>query len=257
MKRDIIIDADHIAFLVANSKTYQTGFEVDEDADTADDWGEGFDTLLTQKHKDHFKAIIDDYIMTIEVEAIVMGWKLSGVTKVIMSDTTNFRYEVYKHYKAKRPPSSQLLSELKTWAREHYTFEKNTEADDVVAYYVREGGIGVTTDKDLFKGVEGVWYNSHYHHRCFIYTSAEEAEWFFKCQILAGDGVDGIPSIDMVGIKTADKMLRKYGSSYADILKIFALKGHNEKYMVTMTRLVAMNQWTPKKGIKLWKIPKK
>lgn len=255
MKRDIIIDADHIAYLVANSKSYQNGFDVDEDAEDDGGWGTGFDNLVTEPHKQHFKSIVNEYVMIAEVEAIVRGWKL-GKTIVIMSDVRNFRFDLYDEYKNKRPSSSQLLSDIKKWARSEYHFEKNTEADDVVAYYVRKGGLGFTTDKDLFKGVQGIWYNSHYMHRTWRYTSHDEAEWFFKCQALAGDGVDGIPAIDGVGIITAEKLLKKNGSSWKNILQTYLDKGYSKKYMVTMVRLVAMNQWSPKKGVKLWKFPK-
>ena len=148
-----------------------------------------------------------------------------------------------------------------------YHFEPNTEADDTVAYYVRKGGIGFTTDKDLFNGVEGIWFNCHYKHRSWIRRNKVDAEYFFKQQILGGDYGDGIPSIDGVALITAKKLLIKYGDSYEDIVSIFKDKtkvigktprpeSYSKKYMVTMAQLVCMNQWTPKHGVRLWKIPK-
>jgi len=255
-KRDIVIDADHIAFLVAKSKTYKSGFTDDDGEDYDCDWGEEPELDL-EPYKRHFKAIVTDYVLTAEVESIAYNWTI-GKTRVIMSDKTNFRYEIYPEYKDNRSkmPEDEVLDALKKWARKEYTFVKNCEADDVVAYYVRKGALGFTTDKDLFKGVEGIWYNCHYMHRNWIRTSKASAEHFFKCQALAGDGVDGIPAIKGVALRGAEKLLDEYGDSWSDILQIYLDKGYDEKYMQTMIRLVAMNQWSPKKGIKLWNLKK-
>lgn len=251
--RDIIIDADHIAFNVTESKEHKDGLG-----------GFAVGKLNMTPYKEHFKRIVEDYIQTAEVESICYNWTI-GKVRVVMSDVTNFRYEVYPEYKNKRPSDHKIRAKLRKWARKYYEFEPNTEADDVVAYYVRKGGIGFSTDKDLFKGVKGIWYNAHYMHRCWIRTSKKQAEHFFKCQILAGDNVDGIPSLDGVGLKTAEKLLKKYGNSYEDIISIFKdktkvlgekhrEKSYSKKYMIKMTRLVCMSQWTPKKGIKLWEL---
>ena len=246
-KRDLIIDADHIAYLVSESRTYKSGFdEIDED--------EGGDTLAEvgmEQYTNHFKSIVDDYILTAKCGGIAYGWDIGDV-KVIMSDETNFRFELYPEYKKGRVSQNEVRTKLKAWARDEYICEPNTEADDVVAYYVRKGGVGITTDKDLYKGVEGIWYNAHYMHKSFSTCNKEDAEYFFKCQILGGDGVDGIPSLPKVAIKTAEKLMTKHGSSYNDIVKIFKTKGFDEDYMLTMARLVCMSQWTPKKGILLW-----
>ena len=255
MVRDLAIDADHIIYSVCESKTYKNGFGVDDDVDNDANWGETVELDLTSR-KEHFRAIIADYVLEAEVEGIIQGWTI-GKVRIIMSDKTNFRYEVYPKYKAKRPPSSEVMSAMKAWAREEFECYPNTEADDVVAHYVRKGALGITTDKDLLLGVEGTWYNSHYMNRKWTERTKEDAEYFFKCQILGGDGVDGIPSIEGVAIKTADKLMKKHGSSYQDIIGIFNDKGYTELYMLTMARLVSMNQWTPKKGVKLWQIPMK
>ncbi len=254
-KRDIIIDADHIVYLVAKSKTYKSGFGA-EDEDYDCDWGEEAE-LDIEPYKRHFKAIIAEYVLIAEVESIAYNWTI-GKTRVIMSDKINFRYELFDDYKIKRKnlPEDEILDAVRTWARKEYTYAENCEADDVAAYYVRNGGLGFTTDKDLFKGVEGIWYNAHFMHRSWKRTSKAAAEHFFKCQALAGDGVDGIPAIDGVGIKTAEKLMKKYGSRWSDILQIYLDKGYSKKYMQTMVRLVCMSQWSPKKGIELWKLKK-
>ena len=248
IKRDLIIDADHITYLVSESRTYKDKFDECEDYDDLD-----LEEVVPdfKQYTKHFKAIIKDYILTAKVGGIAYGWEIDDV-KIIMSDKTNFRFELFPEYKCKRTSKNEVRSKLKAWARKKYICEPNTEADDVVAYYVRKGGIGFTTDKDLYKGVEGIWYNCHYMNKCWVACNKADAEYFFKCQILAGDGVDGIPSLPRVGIPTADKLMQKHGSSYEDILKIFKMRGFDKEYMLTMARLVSMTQWTPKHGITLW-----
>ena len=263
--KDVVIDADHIAFFVAKSNTYKTGFEKCDDEDECGLVEKVEEIDLTDMIS-HFKSIVQDYVTTAEVESIAYNWTI-GKVRVIMSDKTNFRYGLYKEYKHKRRdiPKDEMLSALKSWARDYYHFEPNTEADDACAYYVRErGALGFTTDKDLYKGVAGIWYNCHYKHRCWVRTSKVEAEKFFKMQVLAGDAVDNIPSLPKVGLPTAEKLMDKYGWSWVDMLSIFTdgtkvlgkaeRENFSKKYFVTMTRLVCMSQWTPKKGIRLWKL---
>jgi len=246
LKRDIVIDADHILYLCTESRDFKSDLEGESLED---------DVLQLKQMKQMFKNKIADYVGIAQVESVFHDWKI-GKTRVILSDNRNFRYNLFSEYKSKRPTTPTLQKKLKKWAMKKYHFEPNTEADDVVAYYVRKGGIGFTTDKDLFKGVAGIWFNTHFKHQCWVYTTEFTAINFFKCQVLAGDLGDGIPSIAGVGLKTAEKLMAKHGSSWANIVSIFEDKGYTKEYMLTMTRLVCMSQWTPKKGITLWKIPK-
>ena len=247
-KRDLIIDADHIAFFVSESKTYKTGFEDELELDDYLDLEE--EEFDLTRYKKHFKSIVKYYKLVADCGGIAYGWKIDKV-KVILSDVTNFRYELYPKYKCKRTPPSEIRTKLRAWARNKYICEANTEADDVVAYYVRNGGVGITTDKDLFLGVEGIWYNAHYMYKKWHYTNKEDAEHFYKCQVLAGDTVDNIPSLPRVGLSTAEKILTNYGTSWDNIIKVFEDKGFDKDYYLTMKRLVSMNQWSPENGIQL------
>jgi len=249
---DLVIDADHITYLVSESNTYKTGFDTLEEFEALNFADSEIDFNV---YKKHFQSIVDDYILTAECACIAYGWGKIDDVKIVMSDKTNFRFDVFPDYKKNRVSKNKIRTQLKKWARKKFICEPNTEADDVVAYYVRNGALGITTDKDLYKGVEGIWYNAHYMHKSWMVTSKEDAEEFFKCQILAGDGVDAIPSLPRVGLPTAKKLMFKHGSSYQDIVQIFKDKGFDVAYMLTMTRLVCMSQWTPKHGIRLWEIP--
>jgi len=255
MKRDIVIDGDHILFNVTESKTYKDGLD-----------GERIGKIDLEPYRKHFESIVNEYILTAEVESIAYKWEI-GKVRVIMSDHTNFRYEIFPEYKKGRPPTPKLRKRLKKWAMKKYHFEPNTEADDVVAYYVRKGAIGFTTDKDLLYGVEGIWFNCHYMSNCWLRTNKKDAEIFFKQQVLGGDSGDDIPSIEGVALIKAKKLMDKFGYDWDSILSIFEDKtkvlgkvhrseNYTKKYMVTMAQLVSMTQWTPKHGIRLWKLPK-
>jgi len=253
--KNIYIDADHIVYFVAYSNKHMSGFEKSDKVTDGDDFGITVKESL-KPYKKHFKEIVNEYIKIAEVESIAYNWNI-GETFVVMSDKTNFRFKVFPEYKNKRTEQSEIFYGLRAWARKNYMTEENTEADDVCSCYARKGHLVFTTDKDVFKGNYGTFYNAHHQHRCWVYTTKEDAEHFFKCQVLAGDNVDGIPSLPRVGIATAEKLLTKHGDSWNDILSIFESKGFDKKYMTTMARLVCMTQWSPKKGIKLWKFPKK
>lgn len=264
--RDVVVDSDHILYNVTESKQYKCGFEDDvEDFGDADDWGSTPKVSL-KPYKEHFKRIVEDYITTAEVESICYNWTI-GKVRVILSDTTNFRYDIFPDYKKGRPPSPEIRKRLKKWAMKKYQFEPNTEADEVCCYYVREeGAIGFTTDKDVYM-TEGKWYRCYHTHRDWKVNSKKQAEYFFKQQILAGDSTDGIPSIDGVGLMKAKQLMDKYGDSYEAIFSIFQDKtkvlgkthrkvSYSKKYATTMAQLVDMKCWSPKKGIRLWKMPK-
>ncbi len=253
--RDLIIDADHILFSVTESKAYKDGLD-----------GERVGKIDLKPYKEHFKSIVAEYILIAEVESIAYNWTI-GKVRVILSDNRNFRYDIFPEYKCNRPTTPEIRKRLKKWAMKKYHFEPNTEADDVVAYYVKKGGLGFTTDKDLFKGVAGIWYNAHYMHKCWYRTNETDAEVFFKQQVLGGDSGDDIPSIEGVALIKAKKLMDKFGYSWDSILSIFQDKtkvlgkvhrtnAYSKKYMIIMARLVSMTQWTPKKGITLWEFPK-
>lgn len=243
--KDIVIDGDIIIHLVCKANVYDSNFEDAKELNNA--------KIDMKVYKKHFKQIVADWVGIAEVESVFYKYKI-GKTKVILSGKSNFRYDIFPEYKAKRKPSEGVMKKLKKWARKYYTEAVGCEADDVIAYYVRKGALGFSFDKDLIYGVAGRWFDVHHSRNTWHTTTKKEAEHFFKCQILAGDGVDGIPSIKGVGLKTAEKLLSEHGDSYDDIVSIFEAKGYTKEYMITMSRLVSMSQWSPKKGIVLWEL---
>jgi len=243
--KDIYIDADHILYLVAYSQNRNPKFTKRKGSFK----GGKKPKVDIKSLKADFKYIVDLYTNTAEVESVLHKWT-TGKTHVILSDKTNFRFEVYPEYKHKRTEEkTPEFKALRKWAQKKYRVEPNTEADDVVSYYARKGHIVITTDKDVYKGNEGYFYNSHYASKKWIKTSKEEAEHFFKLQVLAGDPTDNIPALKSVGLPTAEKLLVKYNG---DVEKIYLDRGYTKEYMIQMGRLVSMNQWSPKKGVTLW-----
>ena len=68
--------------------------------------------------------------------------------------------------------------------------------------------------------------------------------------------VDNIPGLPRVAEATAIKLLDKFGWDWDGVVKAYESKGLTEKDAILTKRLTSMEQWTPKKGVKLWK-PKK
>jgi len=253
--KNLVIDADNIPYVIAPSfKPKKDGL----DGDVV----KPIKTTL-KKLKKAVKAWFKDILkVRVKKEFALRGWKL-GEWKVIFSDPKgNFRYDIFPEYKASRKgiEKSKEFYKIRKALHKKYGYAKGVEADDIVAYYVREEGyIGVTADKDLWKGVAGLWYNCHHMHQVWKETTVEEAHEFMFCQTLAGDSTDGIKGINRVAIPTAMKLL---GGDYtwAKVVEIYESKGLTEDDAILTRRLIAMNQVTIKKDgsfkIKLFK-PKK
>ena len=226
----LVIDADHILYLVDHA------LKNDIDA-------------THNQAKNLFKDKIEEYKDIVDVEGIVKNFKIKKVI-VSISDKSNFRYDFYPEYKQNRSCSvrTELFLSLRKWARKKYSPKQNIEADDFVAYHVSKGAIGVTTDKDLFNGVAGLWYNAHHAHRCWISTTKEQADKFVLLQSIMGDSVDNIKGIKRMGVVRATKHLDDNGWTWDSVVKLY----NSEEEAVFTRRLVDMHQWTPKKGVTLW-----
>jgi len=248
-KKDVVIDADHILFFVTESNIYKSDFKTSKKK-------KGFvgkvkkNKIDLKPYKKHFKLIIQDYVLTAEVESICYDYEL-GKTRVILSDWTNFRYDIFPNYKSGRSEKKGVLKKLKAWAMKKYSFVKNCEADEICAYYVKKGGIGFSTDKDIIKGVGGYWFNTHYKHQCWVRTSSKDAKNFMLEQCIAGDATDGIKGIPRIGHIKAKQLLNKFGWSFEGVIKAYESKGLTEKDAVLTYNLVNMEIWTPKIGVVL------
>ena len=246
MKKGIAIDADHILYALASPQ------------------GEQWQTSLKgrsikpkkgemKKLKAAFMEVILEYEAIAVMESIGDDWKI-GKTHIVISDESNFRYDVLPDYKANRQgrEHTEQFIKLREWARKKWAPKQNLEADDVVAHLVRKGAIGFSGDKDLLKGVAGTWFDVYKTRRYWVYTSKAAAEKFNYLQYLAGDLTDGIQGIHGVGLVKAETLLNKYGWTWDGVLAAYKQHGLTKHDAMITRRLVSMTQWSPKKGLKLY-----
>lgn len=267
--KDIYIDADHLIYTVALAQgTNATlgGSKVSMS-----------DTKVNIKAmKAHFKKYVKDFVKSVEVLSITEKWTV-GKTYLIYSDKTNFRYDIFPAYKCNRDDSEKTpqFLKLRKWCHKHGIIHPNTEADDVVSYYVMQGHIGITSDKDMLKGVKGIWYDTY--HQCWVNRTQEECDRFVLLQTIMGDSGDDIIGCPFIGKTNVEKFLyeptwravvnafrgvipprvqgmpfyKKDGTATAVIMKIRKLR-LTEQDAILNRRLVSMTQWHPKHGIRLW-----
>jgi DNA polymerase-1 len=141
-----------------------------------------------------------------------------------------FRNELYKDYKAHRPPAPDDLIPQFSLIRDAVRAfdlpcleQVGFEADDLIATYVRlacERGATATivsSDKDLMQLVTDcvTMYDTMKDRRIGI---AEVIEKFgvppnkvVEVQALAGDSVDNVPGVPGIGVKTAAQLITEYG----------------------------------------------
>lgn len=261
MKKRIAIDADPLIFEVCEGKYTQSNL---------------FDNESLGAYKQRFKDLANDIADETAV-ALLGRCKIKGKPKICLSDPdTNFRYDIYPEYKANREDieKSKLFYKLRKWALKKYGYVKNTEADDVVSYYVREHGyIGATKDKDMLRGVAGIWFDTYHTRRFIVEVSEQEANNFTLIQTLTGDPSDNImalpkkagdPMIDAIPLgngerkpfkvteKIAIELLEAHGWHWDGVIRSFEAKGFGKKEAILNRRLIGMDQ-LHRKG-KKWKI---
>ena len=142
-----------------------------------------------------------------------------------------------------------------------YGYTKGIEADDEVAYLVsKKNWIGASMDKDLWRGIEGTWFNVYHTKRWITELSPIEARNFNLIQNITGDRDDNIAGINGVAEITAIKLLDKYGWDWNGVVQAYENaekpKGVSQNLTkddaILCRRLICMRQWTPKKGVEIW-----
>ena len=141
-----------------------------------------------------------------------------------------FRNEIYKDYKAHRPPAPEELVPQFPLIRDAVKafniacIEQNGyEADDLIATYAREalaaGGdvTIVSSDKDLMQLVKpGVSMLDTMKNQTIGPDEVREKfgvppDKVVDVQALAGDSTDNVPGVPGIGVKTAAELINEYG----------------------------------------------
>jgi DNA polymerase-1 len=141
-----------------------------------------------------------------------------------------FRNEIYKDYKAHRPPAPEELVPQFPLIRDAVKafniacIEQNGyEADDLIATYTKEtlaaGGdvTIVSSDKDLMQLVQsGVSMLDTMKNKTIGPDEVRERfgvppDKVIDVQALAGDSTDNVPGVPGIGVKTAAELINEYG----------------------------------------------
>ncbi|MGA9754944.1 MAG: DNA polymerase I [Desulfobaccales bacterium] len=165
-----------------------------------------------------------------------------------------FRHELYKEYKAHRPPMPEALVTQLPYIKKIIDalnlpslVHEGYEADDLICTLVRrarEEGFGVeiiTGDKDLLPLVQDgvdMWdpmKEVRYDPAAIREKFGLDPEELVEVRALAGDASDNIPGVPGIGEKTALKLIARYHSlenllAHTDEIKEKALKGRLEEY---------------------------
>ena len=240
--KNLYIDADHLLYL--------TQYRSEQLFDAVEEASDLSKYLITDNSaQDYFMHKIEEYTEIAEVECVAMGWKL-GDTIPIIGSADNFRKQLDPTYKSSRKSKNEEFLKLQAWARKTFLCIKGVEADDVVSHFAREGDLVVTTDKDVYKGVPGTFYDA-YHNR-WVYTTRRAARRFTLLQTVMGDSTDNIDGIKGGGEATALKLLNKYGWCWDGVIAAYQHHGLTEEDAILTRRLVDMGQWHPTTGATLW-----
>jgi 5'-3' exonuclease len=247
LKRVLLIDGDILLYKIALNNEEST------------DWGDGLWTLHCDANrcKADVDAVIKDLGSSLEADDYV----------VALTDTANFRKDVLTSYKDNRKEKRKpmVLPVLREYVKEKHNGVswKNLEADDVLGIMATEPTdeerVVVSIDKDL-RTVPCQLSSDGLN----IETIPERlADYWFMIQTMTGDKVDGYDGIEGVGIKTAEKLIKKYTNVplldlWKIVVGIYKDKGYTAKealQQARVARILRHGEYNKKTGkVKLWQI---
>ena len=183
----------------------------------------------------------------------------------------SFRHDIYPEYKATRPPMPDLLIPQIPYIKRMVAAmnirgleSKGFEADDVMATLVKRFSeqvkvLLVTGDKDMYQLVDDDTVILDYLSAKETGPKEVEEKFFVPPGLirdmlsLAGDSSDNIPGVPGIGMKTASKLLKQFGSLdaiYSNIEAISTQKlrdtlNKNKDLAFISQRLAALNVDVP------------
>lgn len=255
-----LIDGDIVIYQIAytNQKTVDWG---DGEVDTA------YDYPGAERALDNFIEDIRDAV-TIPNAACQV--------RVLLSDKTNFRYDVDRSYKHNRVGTRkpELYKHVKDYLRENWKcmVVEGLEADDALGILTTgdtwrpgEEKVICSTDKDMLT-IPGLHFNWRTPDVGVFRISKEQADRHFYMQILTGDSSDGYPGCPGIGPVKAAKALNapsqfEWDHPWLRIVAQYELKGLTEDDALVQARLARILRaedwdndtkrpilWTPPKG---------
>lgn len=188
-----------------------------------------------------------------------------SVVFVMDKKTTTYRHELLETYKANRPKTpDEFVQQLPyiTEIVEHMGIKTlgldNYEADDVIATIATERSKDfdnvyiITSDKDMMQLVKDNVYilrpekgasdivkydREQVHKKMGVYP-----EQINDLLALMGDSADNIPGVKGVGIKTAQKLLKQYGTLENIYENVEDIKGAAKKKLINDKDKAFMSQ---------------
>ena len=247
-KRVLVIDGDILAYQIATNNEQPTN------------WGDGLWTLHADEGScvQQLDAVIDD-----------LGANLSADDYVVaLTDKNNFRKDVLPTYKSNRKEKRKPI--VLNAMREHIMKKHNgiiwdnLEADDVMGIMATEPALNeerilVSIDKDM----RTIPCNLSQDGTTIEQIPEKIANYNFMIQTIMGDKVDGYNGIEGVGIKTAEKLIKKYTNvTLLDLWKIvkgiYKEKGYTHAEALQQARVAHIlrhGEYNKKTGkVKLWTI---
>jgi DNA polymerase I len=182
-----------------------------------------------------------------------MLWKLmqdargsrgpTHIAVIFDASKDTFRNQIYKDYKANRPPlPEELIPQFPLIRDAVKAFnvasieQDGFEADDLIATYakhaVAKGGdvTIISSDKDLMQlvrpgvGMLDTMKNKTIGRDEVIEKFGVEPEKVVDVQSLAGDSVDNVPGVPGIGVKTAAELIKEYGDLDALLARAAEIK---------------------------------
>ena len=246
-KKVLLIDGDILLYKIAMNNEVETH------------WGDGLWTLHSDANicKADVDLVIDDLGASLEADDYV----------VALTDSKNFRKDVLPTYKDNRKDKRKplALKELREYVIKKHkgVVWDNLEADDVMGIMAteptEEERIVVTIDKDL----KTVPCNLSSDGLNVERIPERLADYWFMIQTLTGDKVDGYDGVEGIGIKTAEKLIKKYTNVplldlWKIVKKIYVDKGYTEAealQQARVARILRHGEYNKKTGkVKLWTI---
>ena len=246
-KKVLLIDGDILLYKIAMNNEVETH------------WGDGLWTLHSDANicKADVDLVIDDLGASLEADDYV----------VALTDSKNFRKDVLPTYKDNRKDKRKplALKELREYVIKKHkgVVWDNLEADDVMGIMAteptEEERIVVTIDKDL----KTVPCNLSSDGLNVERIPEKLADYWFMIQTLTGDKVDGYDGVEGIGIKTAEKLIKKYTNVplldlWKIVKKIYVDKGYTEAealQQARVARILRHGEYNKKTGkVKLWTI---